>query len=646
LKLAKFHFDIEACDFRVQSYVAQQLTAAAKDKGCTACSSNAGFQLAQCYSFGFGVKKDIEMRKHWLQQSEMNSNDLEEALESIRRTEPSTFSMAQLIELGYQNQLAEDYEKEGILPQAAAEYEAMVSSRDKILGPDHFSTTRLRYVLAGILHRNGQLRESAALVVRIIESTGHDLKTHGENRLVLKSKLSLIYKDLSKFEDSEVLMQEVLEGYSSGLKKHEVPRVVTLFHLSSISLERGRNEEAVGRSHTAAIESTLVLGPSHDNSIMAKSALATGYARLGELEKAIELNEEVARVREGSLGSDDPDTIETLDRLGLQYYKLGKYEISQDRYKRVIEARVLRFGRNAPSVIRAISSYTAALTKLGQAKEAAALQEELLAEIRTSLGGKNAETINLMGNLGVTYQTQGLWHKAEPLEKEVFSCRQEEFGNKHEYTLTAMSNLSDTLVRREKWDEAARLSISEFEIRQTISSKPDQEKLKAVNKAAMSLARLENWEATIYYLERELACRTALGNNDHTEHLQVIALAATTCMKLQQWVMARGHLAAFLEASIIRNVEVRSVHSDTIHNLAMSCQETHLLEEAEQLFILEILTLQHFDPGDSTTLEDRVKTVIELKKRQGKPVNRITFNPSSIIERARLVKEQKKDDNE
>lgn len=196
MQLAKFHFDIEACDFRVQSYVARQLTAAAKDKDCRACSSNAAFQLSQCYSFGFGVKEDIELCKQWLQQSEMNSNNLKEALESIRRTEPSAFSMAELIELGYQNQLGKDYEKEGVLSQAAAEYEAMVSSRDKILGPNHFSTTRLRSILADILHRNGRLRESAALVVSLIESTEHDLKIHGESRLVLKSKLSLIYKDL------------------------------------------------------------------------------------------------------------------------------------------------------------------------------------------------------------------------------------------------------------------------------------------------------------------------------------------------------------------------------------------------------------------------------------------------------------------
>ena len=581
------------------------------------------------------------MRKHWLQRSGKNINDLEEALESIRRTEPSTSTMAQLIELGYQNQLVGDYENEGILLQAATEYEAMVSSREEVLGHDHFSTRRLRSIFVSILRTSGQLGKSAAIVAKEVEVTERDPDTDSRYLLDLKNKLATIYKDLGKLEDSETLMQEVLEKYPSELKKYETPWVVALFELSSISLERGRNEEAVQRGLVAVEESSLVFGPSHGNTLMAKSILAQGYAITGELEKAIKLNEEVARVREESFGADHPDTIETLDRLGLQYYKQGKYELSRDCYNRVVETRVPRLGRSALPTIRAINNYAATLTQLDRGQEAATMQEELLTELRTSLGVKHIQTINLMGNLGVTYQTQRLWDKAEPLERDVFCFRREESGEKHEYTLTAMRNLSDTLFSQGKWHEAAQLSLAELEVRQAVSFKPDQEKLTAIFKVTRSLARLEDWEATIHHVDRELALRTALGNNNHTEHLQTIALAATSCLKLQQWMTARSHVAAFLAASLIKSVEVNSTLVDTIHDLATLCEHRGLGEEAEQLFILEILTLQHFVPLENTTLRKRVEAVAKLKLRQGKPADSVIFNPSLIIERARKVAEER-----
>ena len=577
------------------------------------------------------------MCKHWLKRSGKNVSHLEEVLESIKQNIPSTSVVASLIQLGYQNQLGKDYKNEGILPQAINEYVAMVSSREEILGPNHFSTRRLGGLLVGLLHDNGQLEESAELALKRIEIIDHVSDPNNEH-LLLKDKLAAIYKDLGRLEDSETLTQEVLEEYSANLEGNKALRVAALLQLSVISLERGRHEEAVQRGLIAIEENTQLLGPNHNNTLVAKSVLATAYTRMGELKIAVELNEEVAQVGEANNGADHPDTIETLDRLGLQYYMLGKYEASQDRYKRVMDNRVSHLGRANVNTLRAINDYTTILPKLGRVEEAAAIQEELLEEIKSSLGSEHEETIRLMGNLGVTYQIQGLWDKAEALEKDVLSFRQNKLGNEHASTLVALRNLSDTMFNQGKWDEAAKLSISEFKTRQGISVQPDQEKLIALFKATRSLSRLENWEATIIYIEHELVHRAAFGGKDYLEDLQALAIAATSCMKLQQWVAAQDHVAAFLARSLQGGSYASNLVIKTVHELAILCQENRWLEEAEQLLILELLMLQKFAPAESTVIEERVKTFVELKRQQKKPVAAIIYDPTAIIERARQAK--------
>jgi Tetratricopeptide repeat len=216
---------------------------------------------------------------------------------------PSLFGTEALLKLGYQGQLPEEYETKRILPQAIAEYQAMVSSRERLFGSAHFSTRRLRSLLADILYRNGQLEESAELLWKDIKTSEEDEKSRDE-LLVLKSKLALTYEDLGRLDESESLMKEVLDGYSTGPQQDEVGRMVTLFNLTSISLERGNNEEAINRGVVAVKESLRVLGPDHNNTLIAKSTLALAYNRAGQLDQAVDLNLEVAQARERSISSD------------------------------------------------------------------------------------------------------------------------------------------------------------------------------------------------------------------------------------------------------------------------------------------------------------------------------------------------------
>lgn len=357
----------------------------AEGKGCSACVSNAAFQLALCYSFEFRVRSDQEKCRRWLQASGKSTLELDDTLRSLKQRTPSLLDMEQILKLGCQGQLPEGYENERIMLQVVVKYKAMVSSGELAFGSAYFSTRRPRSPLADILHKSGPLEEYVQLIWKDIKISEADEKSRDE-LLVLKSKLTRTYEDLGRLDESESLREEIWDGYSAGPQQDEVGRVFTLFNLTSISLECGNNEEAIDRGVVAVKESLQVLGPYHSHALIAKSTLAMACYRVGRLNQAVDLNLEVAQSRERSIGRDHPDTIETLYRLGLLYYTLGKHELALPCYKPMMDTCVQRLGKTARPAIIAVNDYTSTLNLLAQPKKAAPMLEEFLPKVMEALG--------------------------------------------------------------------------------------------------------------------------------------------------------------------------------------------------------------------------------------------------------------------
>jgi tetratricopeptide (TPR) repeat protein len=634
LQLEKFYFQIEACDFRIQAYITRQLLATVEDAQCNPCASNAAFQLALCYSFGFGVRADSNKCQYWLKRSGKEDADLENVINLIRTIEPPIEELGQLIDLGYQSELAETYVDQGIVAEAVAEYRAMILSREQAFGDTHFSPLRMRSLLGDILQRNNQPEEAAKIRAREIEIALQIPDSQQGSILLLKAKLARTLEDLGDFEKSEALRFEVLEGYSK-LPKGTVGRVVALYDLSSSSLEQGKYITAVERAQVAVDESVKVLGQDHSNTLNARGILATAYFKLGEAQKAIDQNEEVLRFRKQGLGMDHRDTIETLNRLALQYHSLGLWEKAKNAFGEVWKARKKSDGEASRSALLAGNNYAGTILKLGEIEEARCIQEEVLGEMMRLLGAEDQRTFSVMAGLAITYEHLRLWNEAEDLEKKVLAYRRQNLGLNHTETLQAMRSLADTLFNQKKWAEAAELGLEEIKIRQLKNEKPDNAMLEAIIGCTRSLVHLERWTEAGPLLDLEIKIRIELGSkNDDVERFEAIVLVAIWHMKTHEWLKARQQIAALFEESLqLKNG--RKSMADKIDVLAACCQLNGWLEEAEQLFALQFLVREACCPEDKQGLEELAKKIIRVMEIQGKSDMSLEFNPKDIIARAK-----------
>jgi hypothetical protein len=110
-------------------------------------------------------------------------------------------------------------------------------------------------------------------------------------------------------------------------------------------------------------------------------------------------------------------------------------------------------------------------------------------------------------------------------------------------------------------------------------------------------------------------------------------------MKLQQWKEARIWIAAFIE-TVMQQTEGRMSLLGSIHNLAMICEQSNWLEEAEQLLIMEVIWLERTGSAKEEIMEERMERIVGLMQQQGKSADQIVFDPSAILSRAKNCVEQ------
>lgn len=644
LQLEKFFFNVEACDFKVQQRIAEQLIITAKDESCIACSKNAAFQASLCYSFGFGVPADSDQCQSWLEKSGKSAEDLKIQLGVLRDMIPRAEATRRLIGLGVQTNLVDEYRERGVLQEAVVAYKAMAAGREQAFGITHFSTRRMRVFLGYFLKYSGHSEDAIKMRGEDLELALRELGQDDQDDqdiFALKCSQATAYKDIGNFDKAKELAQEVLNSESS---KAGIFRLQALSSLTSVALEEGRLTEAVERGIAAVEEGKRLFGMAHDRTLFAKSALATAYGRSGNLEKAIEINEEVAQIKKMHLGPNHTATIESLDRLGLQYSRLGNNAKASNLFKQVWEARQELLGNTAVATLRSAMNYAAVLPHLGRADEGATILEDVLADTNNETDTTRTNlAMPIKANLAVAYQFQRKYPQAEILGREVLAFNRAEYGNDHDNTLISMRNLSDTLFNQRKWDEAYDFSVEEVMIRKTISDEPDDAKIVAISKAIASLVKLKRWEDAPSLINQEFEWRRHMMKTPDVEFqsrepfMDSLALAATVSVNLQRLDEARHHIAEFLEGGN-RDGPLRPSIIGTIENLAELCDGNGFLEEAEQLYVLELLILQDFCPDERKALRNMIKRVLEIKEQLGTTGSAIKFEPSALIKRAREAK--------
>jgi CHAT domain-containing protein len=199
--------------------------------------------------------------------------------------------------------------------------------------------------------------------------------------------------------------------------------------------------------------------------------LAQLYDSIGEYAKAEPLFQKALRLRQLSLGAEDPDTASALCNLGKLYMDMGEYAKAEPLCLESL--RIFRniLGSENPYTAQSLHILANLYKERGEYAKAEPLYLESL-QIRQKLFGlDHPDTAISLDELGALHDSTGEYAKAEPLLKQSLPILQKVFGADHQTAADACGDLALVEFDLGRIDEATVLARQEAVARLAILTK-------------------------------------------------------------------------------------------------------------------------------------------------------------------------------
>ncbi|KAL7974937.1 hypothetical protein HDV63DRAFT_131650 [Trichoderma sp. SZMC 28014] len=556
-------YQLTKLDYRVRVHIARCLQGRATGS-CDQCAKLAAFELAFCYTLGFGVDSNKAEADKWLGQSGLSANELSARLDHLK--DLTTADHETLLESGSQSIEHFFFSPEGRyglekLGSAEAYLAREIHDFERQLGDNHWQTFQLKADLIHLLSAQGKLSEAIKASEEFRLGT---LERYGDSH-ILHIKAILLLADLHAeqhhWDEAETLLYDAKTLLFKEFGPGFLLSIQACGTLGRVYADRGKYEEAEAefRRLMAVIPETL-----HADHYYVTQAAVRYSDLLDKREKYVEANE-------------------------LRNWHMQESTISK-RFAAL--ARESNRGRE----IRLQGNSTEAIEILTRVKQDA---ENLLSG---QSGGANNDfweaAMVTTRNLALAIRDQKRFQEAEVMQRDLKMKREENNGLLHKETLNITFDLARTLQMQERWTEAKELQLRVKHGRtENLGWAADEtlycsEHLINIYEAQGELTSAENEMQTIQnaYMERY--------GSKHEMTLNATQRLANMYLSHNKIELAQVNLETLVSLS---QVVQGPYHEDTLgaqSNLALSYKAQGRLQDAEELLQKTLQDMQvHLGDG-------------------------------------------------
>jgi eukaryotic-like serine/threonine-protein kinase len=195
-------------------------------------------------------------------------------------------------------------------------------------------------------------------------------------------------------------------------------------------------------------------GPDSPMTLEAKSEVAQKLERLGRLNDALVLRDEVVTQWRSTLGTDDPHTLAAEAAQGFVLDRLGRHAEALPLFAHIVEARTSALGRAHVSTCAALEWLGCTQRSLGDLDGSRrSLQEAVVGYTRQG-AGETEDCMKALSHLATTLAQLELVHEACALRRRILDVRTRTWGPDDPRTLASLENLATTLLWLRELDEA------------------------------------------------------------------------------------------------------------------------------------------------------------------------------------------------
>ncbi|KAF1811310.1 TPR-like protein [Eremomyces bilateralis CBS 781.70] len=288
----------------------------------------------------------------------------------------------------------------------------------------------------------GNLNESNNLFLQAIELAEHVLDDDDDDKSAAQLMLATNYREQDRHGEAEPIDRDVLARQQRTLGENDVNTLTTMENLAFDLKVLGWME---------------IPGVSSNTTMTRLSNLANFYTAQRRYQEAVGLHEKILEWRIQELGREHSLTIASMDLLGIAYRGLGQLDRAVQLQEVAAETAKAQLGEMNPTTIKCILNLAhtyKALDDQGQegaeqhegVEKAIRILEEALQVFRNARD-EDSLSVAIMNNLAVAYMNIGRLQNAKLQLQSCHAWNEKTLGDDHPNTLLTRENLNLVLEK-------------------------------------------------------------------------------------------------------------------------------------------------------------------------------------------------------
>ncbi len=274
--------------------------------------------------------------------------------------------------------MANTYSGLGLYRRAESLDGRALEIRQRILGPRHPETLRLKFGLADELRSEGHYAEAERMSRETLKAQREVMGS--EHRDTLDSMISLanVLDAEAKYPEALALKKSVLDVQRRTLGPNHRDTLFTMSQLADTLEYMGHDAEAELVYRELLDAERRILGPEHPDELTTMNDLATVLANERKYAEAEKIHREVLDKRRRLLGPEHPDTIWTMSTLSIDLLELGRYAEAEKLARQALDIEQRVESPESPGPMFAENRLADVLTAEGHYQDAEKLYWEAI----------------------------------------------------------------------------------------------------------------------------------------------------------------------------------------------------------------------------------------------------------------------------
>lgn len=352
-----------------------------------------------------------------------------------------------------------------------------------------------------------------------------ELNIRNSDSLWLQARIGLGHCLLKQSKDAEARNWFELALKDFGDDREDLRSDTWPAHvgLAEIDLLELRPQQTLDRLLPILTQAEGELTQHRDLIVQISTLVSAAYEALGQMDKALELDQRMLQLGETNLGPDHVYTLILKNAVAQNHWKLRQYEEAILMFRGLVDVCSQVFGPEHPTTLEIKINLAANLSDSGQVADGEALLIELIPQITAKRGPQHEKTLEARKLLGIALLKQKKFAKAEEVLQTVWRDAQQALGEDHAETMRVLSYYCESLQQAGKLAEAVPYRETLLQLRRKHRDRNDPDLLPTMNNLASLYWRTGQLAKSIPLFREVVAKCQAEYGLDHRRTLQASA---------------------------------------------------------------------------------------------------------------------------